>query len=105
MCLEQSAARSSGFCEFFFFSSRRRHTRCLSDWSSDVCSSDLFVAEMAEQGSIALAQVLLQFFAQRIVGFFDVDGDQPIAVSGEDFGAVFGVFLERSEERSCRERV
>src|SRR5258705_10190667 len=26
---------------FFFSSSRRRHTRCLSDWSSDVCSSDL----------------------------------------------------------------
>src|ERR1035438_10822931 len=26
---------------FVFFSSRRRHTRCLSDWSSDVCSSDL----------------------------------------------------------------
>src|SRR5262245_42764938 len=25
----------------FFFSSIRRHTRCLSDWSSDVCSSDL----------------------------------------------------------------
>src|SRR5262245_33489267 len=28
-------------CYCFFFSSRRRHTRCLSDWSSDVCSSDL----------------------------------------------------------------
>src|SRR2546429_8757796 len=27
----------------FFFSSRRRHTRCSRDWSSDVCSSDLFV--------------------------------------------------------------
>src|SRR5437899_12964308 len=27
----------------FFFSSRRRHTRCLSHWSSDVCSSDLIV--------------------------------------------------------------
>src|ERR1035438_9982763 len=27
-----------------FFSSRTRHTRCLSDWSSDVCSSDLFTA-------------------------------------------------------------
>src|SRR5437016_7959227 len=26
---------------FFFFSSRRRHTRLVSDWSSDVCSSDL----------------------------------------------------------------
>src|SRR5215210_5831790 len=26
---------------FFFFSSRRRHTRYIGDWSSDVCSSDL----------------------------------------------------------------
>src|SRR5204863_5497593 len=26
---------------YFFFSSRRRHTRSLRDWSSDVCSSDL----------------------------------------------------------------
>src|SRR5690625_7555617 len=26
---------------FFFFSSRRRHTRWPRDWSSDVCSSDL----------------------------------------------------------------
>src|SRR5438093_6792464 len=29
------------FFFFFFFSSRRRHTRLVSDWSSDVCSSDL----------------------------------------------------------------
>src|SRR5438477_10505603 len=28
---------------FFFFSSRRRHTRLTCDWSSDVCSSDLLV--------------------------------------------------------------
>src|SRR5204863_6427763 len=28
----------------FFFSSRRRHTRSLRDWSSDVCSSDLELA-------------------------------------------------------------
>src|SRR3990167_10705011 len=28
-------------CLFFFFSSRRRHTRFDCDWSSDVCSSDL----------------------------------------------------------------
>src|SRR5258706_12109621 len=34
--------RSRLFCLFFFFfSSRRRHTRLVSDWSSDVCSSDL----------------------------------------------------------------
>src|SRR5205814_8480781 len=31
----------------FFFSSRRRHTRCLSDWSSDVCSSDLLYVSAA----------------------------------------------------------
>src|ERR1017187_10999362 len=29
---------------FFFFSSRRRHTRYIGDWSSDVCSSDLCAA-------------------------------------------------------------
>src|SRR5262249_40574448 len=34
MCRTVSALR------FFFFSSRRRHTRLVSDWSSDVCSSD-----------------------------------------------------------------
>src|SRR5688500_20366952 len=28
---------------FFFFSSRRRHTRLQGDWSSDVCSSDLAI--------------------------------------------------------------
>src|SRR5205814_7150718 len=33
--------KDRGVEDSFFFSSRRRHTRCLSDWSSDVCSSDL----------------------------------------------------------------
>src|SRR2546422_5178074 len=33
---------------FFFFSSRRRHTRCSRDWSSDVCSSDLVGLSSAE---------------------------------------------------------
>src|SRR5688500_20378153 len=32
----------------FFFSSRRRHTRLQGDWSSDVCSSDLEVAEAVQ---------------------------------------------------------
>src|SRR2546429_6750577 len=32
----------------FFFSSRRRHTRCSRDWSSDVCSSDL------QQGAVLI---------------------------------------------------
>src|SRR5215510_4210384 len=33
--------RGRDCCGYFFFSSRRRHTRWPRDWSSDVCSSDL----------------------------------------------------------------
>src|SRR5256885_7556327 len=36
-----SGVRSMHQYLFFFFSSRRRHTRLQGDWSSDVCSSDL----------------------------------------------------------------
>src|SRR5256886_11069407 len=35
-------ARDVPLVSLFFFSSRRRHTRFDCDWSSDVCSSDLF---------------------------------------------------------------
>src|SRR2546429_2904840 len=34
--------------DLFFFSSRRRHTRCSRDWSSDVCSSDLPPSDVPE---------------------------------------------------------
>src|SRR5690554_6326575 len=55
------------------FSSRRRHTRCGRDWSSDVCSSDLGKLEVIEEankgqaswrlfGSVALAE-LQEIFA------------------------------------------
>src|SRR3989442_612909 len=37
----QATVALSCLSYFFFFSSRRRHTRCGRDWSSDVCSSDL----------------------------------------------------------------
>src|ERR1041385_3168919 len=36
--------QNAWICKSFFFSSRGRHTRCSRDWSSDVCSSDLFTA-------------------------------------------------------------
>src|SRR3712207_3261008 len=38
---------AKGVCIFFFFSSRRRHTRYWRDWSSDVCSSDLTLVAQA----------------------------------------------------------
>src|SRR2546422_5887867 len=40
ICVRYADDSVVGF-ERFFFSSRRRHTRCSRDWSSDVCSSDL----------------------------------------------------------------
>src|SRR5215467_12207549 len=39
---------------FFFFSSRRRHTRLQGDWSSDVCSSDLSLGELRVDGRDAV---------------------------------------------------
>src|SRR6202522_308391 len=41
--LLESVTVVSVYVLFFFFSSRRRHTRCRRDWSSDVCSSDVGV--------------------------------------------------------------
>src|SRR5258705_288991 len=61
---------------FFFFSSRRRHTRCLSDWSSDVCSSDLAAAKADAALYLAAADRVaagkLDIFALR-----DVDLGSP----------------------------
>src|SRR5690606_12821452 len=43
---------------FFFFSSRRRHTRFSRDWSSDVCSSDLdSVVEVRDRHTIFLDRI------------------------------------------------
>src|SRR5437879_11605384 len=45
--------------EFFFFSSRRRHTRYIGDWSSDVCSSDLKqMVVMAQDSANTLMAVI-----------------------------------------------
>src|SRR5262249_58013012 len=37
-----------------FFSSRRRHTRLVSDWSSDVCSSDLLIVLSGREDDVEL---------------------------------------------------
>src|SRR2546422_5572579 len=54
----------------FFFSSRRRHTRCSRDWSSDVCSSDLLTASnIGKYPKSCLASGLLR----RHVGILPID--------------------------------
>src|SRR3989475_4706989 len=53
------------FVCFFFFSSRRRHTRFDCDWSSDVCSSDLLgnpKSAMRWSAAVALLWILFAAF-------------------------------------------
>src|SRR5271168_1350816 len=50
-------------CIFFFFSSRRRHTRSYGDWSSDVCSSDLCYQAPLSKAYTSKAPVI---FHQRL---------------------------------------
>src|SRR5437762_11405763 len=52
---------------FFFFSSRRRHTRYIGDWSSDVCSSDLVVDRLALSLMNALVVVGLPLAAASLL--------------------------------------
>src|SRR5258706_11960035 len=54
---------------FFFFSSRRRHTRLVSDWSSDVCSSDLGWAGTKQTSAVAAPFILVNSLAGLAAGF------------------------------------
>src|SRR5438034_11414665 len=65
----------------FFFSSRRRHTRSLCDWSSDVCSSDLAhlrqlfrirkAATYALDNTSVAADVIRRAHMAQRIGFHD----------------------------------
>src|SRR3989454_5897107 len=50
---------------FFFFSSRRRHTRLQGDWSSDVCSSDLF-AVLSDSAVLGWSKPDARIFAHTL---------------------------------------
>src|SRR2546429_4739734 len=58
MAAELGESTPRGVC--LFFSSRSRHTRCSGDWSSDVCSSDLYPSQLSggEQQRVAIARAL-----------------------------------------------
>src|SRR5260370_31813063 len=51
---------------WFFFSSRRRHTRFKCDWSSDVCSSDLYVHKVLAVPILEGADVRLNYFVTGV---------------------------------------
>src|SRR3989337_273960 len=54
----------------FVFSSRRRHTRCYRDWSSDVCSSDLIACGLPHigRGDLALAHKETGLMQSQVAG-------------------------------------
>src|ERR1022692_4415566 len=63
-----SAARQVGnLFIFFFFSSRRRHTRLQGDWSSDVCSSDCALSNLtADQRETVILKIYQGFKFEEI---------------------------------------
>src|SRR5437762_8023789 len=89
----------------FFFSSRRRHTRYIGDWSSDVCSSDL-----SRGVNPKAARLLATLLDHRIAERADLRHRDPDDVAGLQREVV-----RRDETRarqqeqigraSCRERV
>src|SRR5256885_13163834 len=88
---------------FFFFSSRRRHTRLQGDWSSDVCSSDLGRFRKRESLFTDARRVLKQVWLFKNAAHRD-SADHPSELQrGSRDGA-----LTRGHEigrASCRERV
>src|SRR5690606_2082960 len=53
---------------FFFFSSRRRHTRFSRDWSSDVCSSDLDLRELGRRRLSIVLAITAAFMVVELIG-------------------------------------
>src|SRR2546427_2817305 len=91
--------------KFFFFSSRRRHTRFDCDWSSDVCSSDL-AGNIIGSGifvipaSLAAVAGPLSLFAWVIVAA----GYLSLTVVYADLACAFPRSEERRGGKECRSR-
>src|SRR5256885_9769719 len=102
---EQIAHLQLNHVEYFFFSSRRRHTRLQGDWSSDVCSSDLRgLRQVAHgidesEGGAAVARVELARYHRS----------RPPAHPRENRDVLFAVRTAVRDRQigraSCRERV
>src|SRR5207247_6848969 len=83
------------FSVWFFFSSRRRHTRSTRDWSSDVCSSDLPGVSNAERPSGLASNSCGITFTTISVSL----GRRFVGTSAVSFGGSSFFFSSRSEER------
>src|SRR5256886_3452412 len=93
---------SGGWVLFFFFSSRRRHTRFDCDWSSDVCSSDL---RLIVQNTLAAVQMLDELRdTAAVMEFVFLDRIDSL-ISELDGKALVQERQFKIGRASCRERV
>src|SRR5438270_7555963 len=94
---------------FFFFSSRRRHTRFDCDWSSDVCSSDLETFIVAgDRFAIGSSR---EMSPAGLKGVADEAGVEIVIVCGAAMGDIFrrnalnlGLHVVQSREARSEER-
>src|SRR5256885_13157775 len=91
-------------CCYFFFSSRRRHTRLQGDWSSDVCSSDLDVRKVQPVDGVAFVMAFDDCVRGRFDAVVIVDVLYKIPIA--EWDALLARCAARQIGRaSCRERV
>src|SRR2546430_7667753 len=100
--------RGAGSCWlFFFFSSRRRHTRFDCDWSSDVCSSDLLWAPAVLAG-IEHVRIVPGFLPASSLDLYDMPWTHSLVMALIWSWFFFRLTKSRSEERrvgeECRSR-
>src|SRR2546430_10976221 len=71
---------------FFFFSSRRRHTRFDCDWSSDVCSSDLLTARVVLRAGAGVEEAVVETDVYDLSAGVPVDADVAAAFRALEAG-------------------
>src|SRR2546426_3138075 len=84
------------FVTFFFFSSRRRHTRLQGDWSSDVCSSDLSPSVPLVEGTSSKPEQATACFSARAVAL------NAASARWGSFGAGLGALRARRLDQAVR---
>src|SRR5256885_5640933 len=95
--------RRRQLCRFFFFSSRRRHTRLQGDWSSAVCSSDLMGSPCFSGGY--LIRALTRPLAESVKLYPPEKHGEPMQNAGLYIGWLERFLLLKIGRASCRERV
>src|SRR5437764_3007134 len=86
----------------FFFSSRRRHTRYIGDWSSDVCSSDLPIRRSQNRRTcMNIAALLKSLMVLLLVGELAA---APFAATHSERPGLAPRSEERRVGKECRSR-